>query len=196
MKILAIIIGIVLAAVICTLILVVIVRNKLRSVSKQVLGTEDLKKVVDAIQDEDREMSPKSVSGMDSVLMPKILRDFPDFDANMAKTYGREYIKKKLADKKDVTINRLVFHQYLPALSQKTIVMQASVGYEEKDRTYQTRYELHYAYVVESADETIAANCPNCGANLPFGATQCSYCGSRITNVLGNTWKFIRFHEI
>ena len=189
----AIFCGVFLAVLLSIGIGVLVVRRKIRRFSKEVLGTEDF---IGALKDEDRQMNPKSVSGMDSILLPKILRDFPDFDIDMAKSYCRDYIKEKLKEKQEITIHRVVLSEYLSSQTQKTIVMQASLAYVEDEQTVQTRYELHYTFMVDSACDSVAANCPNCGAVLGYGQTVCAYCGARVVNVLGNTWEFTRMTEI
>lgn len=168
---------------------VVTVRRKLRRISKQYLGTEDFMAVMEQQEVED---SPKSVRGMDSILIPRILKDFPDFDVNMAKTYGRNYLKEKLRNKKELKIHRLVFSDYLTSSVQKTVVMQAALCYKEGEKLVQTRYDLHYAYKLGDEHTSVAANCPNCGAAMGYGQTVCAYCGARVVNVLKNSWEFTR----
>lgn len=171
-------------------------RNKLKRYSRQVLGTDDFDAIVDAISEENQVMTPKSVSGMDSILMPQILEDFPDFDADQAKTQAGDYIKTQLSDKQSVKINKIVFSRYHEAESQKTIVMQASVAYQQNDRTVQTRYQFNYSFLLSEGCDTVAANCPNCGGALSFGQRNCPYCGAQVINVMGNTWEFNGFREL
>lgn len=169
-------------------------RKKVRGFSRNVFGTPDLiagLKAVDTVHLQ----SPRSLNGCDDLLLPRILKDFPDFDPNLAKTYAREYLMGKLAGKKDLVVHRIVFARYLRSLSQKTIVMQAAVSCSENGSPQQKRYDLDYAYILSQDTQSVAANCPNCGGALGFGDTECPYCGSRVANVLGNTWKFTSLRE-
>ena len=140
------------------------------------------------------EESPRSLNGCDSLLMPKILQDFPDFDVTLAKTYVRDYLKNKLANQKNLTIHNVVIAKYLPSGAQKTIVFQAALCWTESGKKVQKRYEMNYTYLLDG-DTEVAANCPNCGGALGYGVNECPYCGSRVANALGNTWTFTEMKE-
>lgn len=169
-------------------------RRKVRRFSREVFGTSDIIEGLKAADTEHLE-HPRSLNGCDSLLLPKILADFPDFDHNLALTYARDYLRGKLSDKQEPVIHRIVFAKYLRALSQKTIVMQAAVSFLEDGQRQQKRYDLDYTYILDENAQQIAANCPNCGGALGFGATDCPYCGCRVANVLKNTWKFTAMQE-
>ena len=55
------------------------VQRKMRNFTNSVFGTNDLNKIQDMMTDE-LANRPKSVSGMTSLLLPKINKDFPDFN--------------------------------------------------------------------------------------------------------------------
>ena len=140
------------------------------------------------------EESPRSLNGCDSLLIPKILHDFPDFDITLAKTYVRNYLKDRLSKHRDLTIHNVVIAKYLPSGAQKTIVFQAALCWTESGKKVQKRYELNYTYLLDG-DTEVAANCPNCGGALGYGVNECPYCGSRVANALGNTWTFTEMKE-
>ncbi len=175
-------------------VLILYLRRRIRRFSSQVFGKTD---ILEALSDLDveAEETPRSLNGCDSLLMPRILADFPDFDAVIAKTYVREYLNKAFGKKDDFTIYNVVMARYLPSQAQKTIVFQAAVSWRENGKRIQKRFELNYTYLLGSNSETVAANCPNCGGALGFGETECPYCGSRVANVLGNTWEFTELRE-
>lgn len=54
------------------------IRGKAKSVSKEVFGTDDLSQIAASMRDQ-ASNTPKSVSGMTSILLPQITRDFPEF---------------------------------------------------------------------------------------------------------------------
>lgn len=183
-----------LAVTIAITVIALIVRYKIRSFSQKVFGSPHLLKSleeVDSIQDH----SPRSLNGCDHLLLPKILKDFPDFDVNLAKTYARDALREKLAGQDALTIYNVVISKYLPSAVQKTIVFQAAASYREEGELRQMRYDLHYTYLVQGSGESIAANCPNCGGALGYGVTVCPYCGSRVTNPLANAWHFTQILE-
>ena len=173
----------------------IVVRNKIRRMARETLGTDDFGQIMDAINEEGVIMSPKSVSGMDSLLLPRILEDFPDYDVNGAKNAVRDYLRRQLGNHSQLQIHKVVIARYLPTGMQKTVVFQAAVGWKEQGQTVQKRYDLHHCYSPDTATAAVAANCPNCGANLGYGVTACPYCGSRVVNVMGNTWKFAKIQE-
>lgn len=54
------------------------IRNKARNVSRALFGTSDITKAAEQMKQE-YSTTPKSVSAMTSLLLPKIVSDFPDF---------------------------------------------------------------------------------------------------------------------
>lgn len=146
---------------------------------------------IDTISDQ----SPRSLNGCDRLLLPQILKDFPDFDTNMAKSYARNMLKEKFGHLQGFTIHNVVISQYLPSGAQKTIVFQAAAAYRSGSTRIQKRYDLHYTYLLSGSSETVAANCPNCGGALGYGVTVCPFCDSRVVSPLGNSWKFTQIEE-
>ncbi len=170
------------------------VRAKLRRFSREILGTTDLIQGLKAL-DSDHENTPRSLNGCDSLLLPRILKDFPDFDINQAKDLLRKYLKKQLGTRPEFTVHNIAIARYLPSAAQKTIVFQAAVSYREGDKKLQKRYDIFYAYLLPQELGGVAANCPNCGAALGYGVTVCPYCESRVANALGNSWSFTQMLE-
>lgn len=138
--------------------------------------------------------TPRSLNGCDSILLPQILKDFPDFDVTLAKTYVRDYLKAQLDAHSDLTIHNVVIARYFPSAAHKTIVFQTALCWVESGKKVQKRFELNYTYMV-TGDSEVAANCPNCGGALGYSNTVCPYCDSRVVNALGNTWKFTELKE-
>lgn len=142
------------------------------------------------------EESPRSLSGCDALLMPQILKDFPDFDAIQAENIIKDAIVKHLSGKSNVKIYNIVISKYNRAGMQKTIIYQASASYKKSGNTVQKRYDIQYAYRIQSKNgESIAANCPNCGGVLTIGETECSFCGSRVVNAMDQAWSVEQITE-
>ena len=57
---------------------IVYIRNKARNVSRALFGTSDITRAAEQMKQE-YSSTPKSVSAMTSLLLPKIISDFPDF---------------------------------------------------------------------------------------------------------------------
>lgn len=175
-------------------IIAAVIRQKIRGFSRQVFGKADILQALSELDGETQD-TPRSLSGCGSLLLPQILRDFPDFDPNLAKTYARDYLRETFRQKEGFTVHNVVIARYLPSAAQKTIVLQAAVSWLENGKRLQKRFDLDYTYLLSGSGATVAANCPNCGGALGYGVTECPYCGSRITNVLGNSWKFTEIRE-
>lgn len=143
------------------------------------------------------EQKPKSLSGADSIFLPRILKDFPEFNLSNVKRTVSEYIKNQLSGRGRVTVHNIVIKNYTSAGISREIVFQAAVEIEKQGRKEQRRYCVVYDFSPESkGDGTLAANCPNCGAPLSSTAGEvCAYCGSRSLNVLSNKWKIVDMYE-
>lgn len=171
-----------------------ILRRKLRRFSSRTFGTPDILNALSELELEVEE-SPRSLNACDSLLMPQILRDFPDFDGTLAKTYVREYLRDRFGKNEDFTVHNIAIARYLPSGAQKTIVYQAAVSWLEQGRRSQKRFDLHYTFLLDQSRTSVAANCPNCGGALGYGEQECPYCGSRVANALGSTWEFTECME-
>lgn len=176
------------------LVIILTVIGRIRGFSRRVFGTADL---LDALEGAENiaEEAPRSLNGCDRLLLPQILKDFPDFDENLAKTYARDALQKRYGRNSGFTVYNVVIAKYLRSGAQKTVVFQAAVSWLEQGALKQRRFDLHYTYLLNTAEPTVAANCPNCGGALGYGVNVCPYCDSRIVNVMGNTWRFTQITE-
>ena len=136
---------------------------------------------------------PRSLGGCESIMMPEIRKDFPDFDPTLAKNKAREYLQRKLQMHKGLQIHNVVLHRYLDESLQKTVVFQAAVSWNGKPRV-QKRYDVYYTYAMPEVGGK-GCNCPNCGATIGFGQVECEYCGTRIVNTFGQSWEFTQLLE-
>ncbi len=182
------------AVLIILMIAFLVIRKKIRTASRRLFGTENIMEQLGDLDWQGTDQ-PRSLSGCDSLVMPEILRDFPDFDCTQAKTLARNFLKNKLSQKKDLQIHNIVIAKYLRSEVQKTILFQAAASFRENQNKLQKRYNIAYTYAIAGDQPSVAANCPNCGATLGYGVSVCSYCGSRVVNVMGNTWKFTEITE-
>ncbi len=133
--------------------------------------------------------SPRSLNACDQLYLPRIIRDFPDFDNELAKTYIKDYLRLKFDSKNNLIIHRVGLAKYLPTKLSKTIVYQAAISWHEHGSTVQKRFDLNYTYLMADNTGTVAANCPNCAGPLGLGEAECPYCGSRVASALGQSWK-------
>lgn len=173
------------------------VRRRVRDFSQLAFGTDD---IIEGFKQNEasQENKPKSLSGMDSLVIPQIKKDFPDFNVEYAKTKAREALKEFLESPDGLKIYNVVFTQYIKHNKTITIIMQASAEmYDESDKKLQKKYSLNYTYMPVDTSDNKLANCPNCGAPAPTtGESVCAYCGSRIFITIDNAWDFTDVHEI
>ena len=137
---------------------------------------------------------PRSVNSCDRLVLPQIMRDFPDFEVTTAKDTVRQVLSEKYGSEKGYALHKIVISDYLRT-AQKTIVFQAAFATKDGLKTVQRRVILHYSYLLPQSDQAIAANCPNCGGALGFGDIECAFCNSRVVNPLGNSWQFTEIRE-
>lgn len=169
------------------------VSHKIRHISTDLFGTANLMKAINQVNEQvyDR---PRTISACENSVLPRILRDFPDFDLSLAKTYCRNYLKEQLTGHKNLTIHKVALFQYNSNSIQKTVIFQAAVSWDDGQKL-QKRFDISYTNKPETDQGTIAANCPNCGAALGYGIRECPYCGSRLVNILENVWTFTELLE-
>ena len=172
----------------------VYIRKRFRSFSRRIFGRTDILNALKEI-DTSHLDTPRSLNGCDSLLLPQILKDFPDFDVTLTKTYARDELRKRFNQKPDFKIHNVVISRYLRSEAQRTIIFQAAVCFRVDGEMSQKRYDLHYTHLLSAVSDSVAANCPNCGGALGYGVINCPFCGSRVANVLGNTWKFTEVRE-
>ena len=182
--------GLIAVGLVCTIVFIKI-RNKLRSI----IGTRELSALIDSAKNDDT--TPKSLSGMDSLVLPRILSDFPDFDATLAETTIRDFLKNKFKSADRFRVHNVVINDYKESNTEKTIIYQASAQYYTDNKLTQHRYCVHYSYIT-SADEgdVVAAVCPNCAAPLSkLNTSKCEYCGSTVSVVMHRTFEITEYYE-
>ena len=164
------------------------------------------------------ENTPKSLAGMEAILLPEIMKDFPEYNsavlADRVKADARLYyesakagevlykdgisaaLRERLTFPQDVAggigIHRVSLSDYDRRSRDKLITYQAAAKYEDaKGTTHQTRLHMKYiaAYDDDFANEIRVIKCPNCGAPVPTsGDKVCRYCGAALRTAPGLCW--------
>ena len=185
---------IILVIIISAKVIVREIKRKIRSLFGA--GSEQIiREVVKGMQEQ--ESRPRSLQAMDSVVLPKIMKDFPDFNATLAKTEVKDKMKEYLKGK-NVKNHGVAIVKYNSSGLQKVIMFQTALEYTEGGNKIQKRYDVDYTYMVEGDenDSHVAANCPNCGAPLAAMSSRvCRYCDTPIADVQGMVWKFTDIRE-
>ena len=92
------------------------VSKKIKRVSMELFGTSDITQVATNLKQEEAS-TPKSVSGMTSLLLPKISSDFPDFEYNEMKSRAENVLTTYLLAINDRSVGTL--HNGNDELKQK-----------------------------------------------------------------------------
>lgn len=171
------------------------------------------------------ETTPKSLAGMEAILLPEIMKDFPEYNsavlADRVKADARLYYESAKAGELlykegisaalrerlklpegvcgGIAIHRVSLSDYDRRSRDKLITYQAAAKYEDaKGTTHQTRLHLKYiaAYDDDFANEIRVIKCPNCGAPVPtVGEKVCRYCGAALRTAPGLCWVLTDIRE-
>lgn len=167
---------------------------RIRRFARENLGTDSLREFMET-QEEQLENTPKSVSGMTSLYLPKLQADFPELNWVELRSMAEKHLKEYLADQNisSPVIHESVLRDYRKNSGTCYVVVQSSVQYMSNEHKVQTRYNTTLAYVQDASqtrESAYSANCPNCGAPVSrLGSKVCEYCGSAIVSVNQNVWK-------
>lgn len=173
-------------------------RDTFKNVKREL---NDINTLSSVTEDEIRN-TPKSVSGMTSIYLPVLQRDFPELNYDEFKNMAVNELKKQLSLSYDsFIIHRTELYRYSKAQGTCTAVFQSSVEYQSDGLKNQTRYNTHMVYVQNSdlseEDDSFSTTCPNCGAPITkLGHMNCEYCGSAIVPVNVKVWKFLKAEEV
>ena len=205
------------------------IKRKINKITNRYFGTTDIKSVIEQARIEDEEV-PKSLSGMDSIYIDQIMKDFPDVNINEIKrmcekeiincyraienkdssNIKNEKIKSFVASMiddikndsvkfEDFMIHRTVIAKYEKSGGVATLYFATSFQYIYKKngdilKKVQDRVRCEYIYVydlmqVEHSKKVFGLNCPNCGSPIvELGHKNCSYCGTKIIDVVSKVW--------
>ena len=126
------------------------------------------------------------LSDLTSMVLPQILKDFPDFDLESAKFQAESYIKARYGSHSGFRILQLVLKGYRKDSKKKTVIFEASLSWQEKKTAYRR---------VEVLMETEASSgqlCTSCGEPLQPGDRHCRNCGAATSPV---RWDFTKIKE-
>lgn len=161
---------------------------------------------------------PKSLSSIEGLLLPQIMKDFPDYNASViaervkadARLFYDSAIKGEVLFEKGtslpcrqnmrlpddvaggVVIHRAALAAYIKQGRDRQLNYQVAAQYDDKNgETWQKRLSLKYiaAYTEDFTDDIHVIKCPNCGAPVPtVGDKVCRYCGAQLKTASGYGW--------
>jgi hypothetical protein len=145
------------------------------------------------------QLTPKSVSGGDSIFLPQIMRDYPQFNINLAKSVVENGIREQFGAEHfaDLKVHRTAVSHYGKHYGSSTIKFQTAFQYTSDDgrhgrRISQQKAETEYTFRVRDKDgaTNAALRCGYCGAPVPrLGDKSCGYCGNEVILDLEQAWE-------
>jgi len=201
--------AIIILAVIAVLLIVVIllicgIYSKILGIFRVFFGN-DVRTLRDAKEEIDkaalnRDATIKSLCAMTRVMLPRIKKDFPEFDwneyRNLINEKVKDYIVKEL-NGNDPVVHDTEISDYRNVDGSCTIYTQTSAGYTLEGGKYEKRFDVQIVYVqdylkVPQGQTGVGLNCPNCGAPVKIlGNKYCEYCGTAITEINSRVWKIL-----
>ena len=143
---------------------------------------------------------PRLVSNMNKIYLPKILKDFPEFNWEEIRQSVNKAVEEKYSDKQDFEIEQTVIAKYEKLGAARNITCESQIknseGEETKYGCVQTTLTYTDSKSSQSPNEVLTLKCENCGANLsrtPAGEVVCEYCGSLTSGA--KIWKITEIKE-
>lgn len=175
--------------------------RKVKRFAQENFGTDDLSRIA-AMAEEEEANTPKSVSGMTSLYLPQLQKDFPELNWVEFQELAKSHIKRHLEEmgRTNVRFHQTVLRDYRKASGTCYVVLQSSVESMQEEKKIQSRFNVTMAYV-QDAEKTgnasaYSINCPNCGAAVSaLGNKVCEYCGSIIREVNMHIWELEKVEE-
>ncbi|MCH5274082.1 MAG: zinc ribbon domain-containing protein [Lachnospiraceae bacterium] len=176
--------------------------KKAKHTMKDLFGTDNLNELIKS-REEEQASTPKSVSGLTSIYVPLIQKDFPELNWVELKGIAEGHLKEHLREKKltDIRIHKTEVFSYIKNSGTCVIVFQSGVQYLTGTKKVQTRYNTHMMYIqdaIEYGKESgFSVTCPHCGGALTsLGAKFCEYCGSEVIPINIHVWDLHKIEEV
>lgn len=175
--------------------------GKIKKFARENFGTDNFKEIAKT-QEELEANTPKSVSGMTSLYLPRLQKDFPELNWVEFQGLAEKHLKEYLANQgcTRVHIHQTVLRDYRKKDGTCFAIIQSSVEYEKEEKKTQSRYNVTMAYVQDAEkigfESAYSINCPNCGAAVStLGNKVCEYCGSIVKEVNMHVWELEKIEE-
>ena len=141
------------------------------------------------------EEKPKSLPKLETMLLPQVLKDFPDFDLAMAKNQVKDSLMETYGKFPQFRIHNIVLAEYHKTSLKRSLTFYAALCWRQ-ERLIQKRLAVTMEFQCVKDKRNPAVNCPNCGATLGFGDLECPYCGTRINDRRDQEWAFDSVREV
>ncbi len=176
--------------------------RKIKWFARANFGTDDLHKIVET-QEELEANTPKSVSGMTSLYLPRLQKDFPELNwiefRGLAEKFLKEYLEAQGFVR--IHIHQTALRDYRKKDGTCFAIFQSSVEFFKEEKKTQSRFNVTMAYVQDAEkvgfESAYSINCPNCGAAVSaLGNKVCEYCGSIVKEVNMRVWELEKIEEV
>ncbi len=152
--------------------------------------------------------TPRSLSGMDSIYLPKIARDFPEFSWNQWRDRISAAVlqaAKKRSSDGNAQVYKTVISKYFREEGTCSIIAETGASYmpeqkgSEPPLRKQAVFETELLYIQDEdkvQGRALGVNCPNCGAPVhALGVKKCPYCGTGLEPVNIRVWTIAGIKE-
>ena len=161
------------------------------------------------VTEEEIAATPRSLSGMDSLLLPKIARDFPEFSWNEWRVRIEDAVRAESEGKSadgTAKLYKTVIARYHKNEGTCSILAETNASYLPVDESgnamplrKQSVFETELIYV-QDADKVqgkaFGVNCVNCGAPVKMlGQKSCPYCGTGLEPINLRVWTIASVRE-
>lgn len=176
--------------------------RRIKRFARANFGTDDFSEIA-RLQEEEEANTPKSVSGMTSLYLPRLQKDFPELNWVEFQELAKGHIKRHLEEmgRTKIRFHQTVLRDYRKEKGTCFAVLQSSVEFFQEEKKIQSRYNVTMAYVQDAEktgfESAYSINCPNCGAAVSaLGNKVCEYCGSIVKEVNIRVWEFKKIEEV
>lgn len=182
-------------AIIVLIVIILAIVAKVKSIARMGFGTDNLQDIMK--QQEAQLNEPKSISGMTSVYLPKLQKDFPELNWMQFVDETKEHLVKYLENQGFVKIkvHKSALYEYKKNLGTCYVTVQHALEYVmPNEQKVQTRANVVMSYVQDAEQmgyrKAFSTICPNCGAAITsLGNKTCEYCGSSIEPYNIRVWE-------
>ena len=130
---------------------------------------------------------------LEAMVLPRVQKDFPDFDADAMKAQAESRILQKYGTLPDFQILGICLNAYRTQRTKSELHYEASVSWGEK----KTRGRLlDIAAERTEASPRYPLPCPGCGQEISHFVPYCSCCGAKLPEPSSCPWTFLEIREI
>lgn len=176
--------------------------RKIKRFARVNFGTDNFRQIVET-QEELEANTPKSVSGMTSLYLPRLQKDFPELNWVEFRGLAEKYLKEHIENQgcTQVHIHQTALRDYRKKGGTCYAIIQSSVEFFREEKKNQSRFNVTMAYVQDAEkigfESAYSINCPNCGAAIStLGNKVCEYCGSIVKEITMRVWELEKIEEV